>query len=123
MKRFSKMMPLMLSVLPATAWADVTACVTISASGPAASLGISAQNTVPFLPKKAGSADIRYIVFDDASDPTNATRNARKCVEDHKADILLGSNTSPASAAAASVAAETGTPIIAVAPVNVPPAV
>ena len=108
-------------MVPTAAVAQVTACVTVSASGPAASLGISEQNTVPFVPKKAGEAEIRYIVYDDASDPTNAARNARKCVEDHKADIIIGSSTSPAAAAAASVAAESGTPIIAVAPVNVPP--
>ncbi len=111
------------AMAPAAAFAQVTACVTVSASGPAASLGISAQNTVAFVPKKAGEAEIKYVVYDDASDPTNAARNARKCVEDHKADVILGSSTSPAAAAAAAVAAETGTPLIAVAPVNVPPPV
>ncbi|SMH27815.1 ABC transporter substrate-binding protein [Mesorhizobium australicum] len=120
MKRLSAILPLLAIAAPLPAFADVNVCVIVSATGPAASLGIPEQNTVAFLPKSVGDTAIRYVVYDDATDPTGATRNARKCVEDEKADVIIGSSTAPTSAAAASVAAETGIPIIALAPVNVP---
>jgi branched-chain amino acid transport system substrate-binding protein len=105
--------------LSATA-ADVTVCISVSATGPAASLGIPEQKTVPFLPTKVGDTGIRYVVYDDATDPTAATRNARKCVDSDKADVIIGSSSAPTSASAATVAAEAQTPIVALAPVNVP---
>jgi len=113
---------LILAALPVTALAaDVTVCVTVSATGPAASLGIPEQNTVKFLPSSTDGTGIRYIVYDDATDPTGATRNTRKCAESDKADIIIGSSAVPTSVAAATVAAETSTPIISLSPINVPP--
>jgi branched-chain amino acid transport system substrate-binding protein len=110
-----------LTLLPFSAMAaDVTVCISVSATGPAASLGIPEQKTVSFLPTKIGDTGIRYVVYDDATDPTGATRNARKCVDSDKADVIIGSSSAPTSASAATVAAEAQTPIVALAPVNVP---
>lgn len=120
MKRTLTLLPL-LTLLPVSAIAaEVTVCITVSATGPAASLGIPEQNTVAFLPTKVGDTGIRYVVYDDATDPTGATRNARKCVDSDEADVIIGSSSAPTSASAATVAAEAQTPIIALAPVNVP---
>ncbi|MGE0852003.1 MAG: ABC transporter substrate-binding protein [Hyphomicrobiaceae bacterium] len=114
------LLALVLGTLALPARADVNVCITLSATGPAASLGIPEQNTIAFLPTIVDGTKIKYTVYDDATDPTATTRNVRKCVTDDKADILIGSSTAPTSAAAASIAKETRTPIIALAPVTVP---
>jgi branched-chain amino acid transport system substrate-binding protein len=120
MKHSMTLLPI-LTLLPFSAMAaDVTVCISVSATGPAASLGIAEQKTITFLPTKVGDTGIRYIVYDDATDPSAATRNARKCVESDKADVIIGSSSAPTSASAATVAAEAQTPIVALAPVNVP---
>lgn len=108
---------------PMQALADVTVCVSVSATGPAAALGIPEQNTVAFLPKSVDGTAVRYVVYDDATDPTAATRNARKCVDDDRADVILGSSSVPTAIAVANVAAEAKTPVIALSPVTVKPAV
>lgn len=108
-------------VLATPALADVTVCITVSATGPAASLGVPENNTVALLPAEAGGQKISYTAFDDATDPTAAARNVRKCIEEQKADLLVGSSTTPTSIAVAGVAAETKTPLITLAPVGLPP--
>ncbi len=50
-----------------SAWADINVGVTLSATGPAASLGIPEKNTVALLPKTMGGQKVNYIVLDDAS--------------------------------------------------------
>lgn len=120
MNRLMTVLPFLAAFpLSATA-ADVTVCVTVSATGPAASLGIPEQNTVSFLPSSAGGASLKYIVYDDATDPTGATRNARKCTESDQADVLIGSSSVPASVAVATVAAEMSTAVVSLSPINVP---
>ncbi|MEH0295517.1 ABC transporter substrate-binding protein [Agrobacterium sp. CCNWLW71] len=110
-----------LAAFPLSAFAaDVTICVTVSATGPAASLGIPEQNTVAFLPQSVGDVTLRYITYDDATDPTSATRNARKCTESDQADVLIGSSAVPTSVAVATVAVEKSTPVVSLSPINVP---
>ncbi len=99
--------------LPARA--DVNVGVTLSATGPAASLGIPEKNTVALMPQQIGGQKINYIVLDDASDTTTAVGNARKLVTESKVDILLGSTTTPNSLAMIDVAAENQTPMISMA--------
>ncbi|MGP4753713.1 ABC transporter substrate-binding protein [Agrobacterium pusense] len=111
----------LLAAFPLSAFAaDVTVCVTVSATGPAASLGIPEQNTVAFLPQSVGDVILKYITYDDATDPTSATRNARKCTESDQADVLIGSSSVPTSVAVATVAAEMSTPVVSLSPINVP---
>ena len=54
------------------AWADINVGVTLSATGPAASLGIPEKNTIALLPQTIGGQKINYIVLDDASDTTRS---------------------------------------------------
>src|SRR5580698_4096954 len=66
------------------AFADIKIGVTVSATGPAASLGIPEKNTIALLPKEVAGQKIDYIVLDDATDSTQAVQNARKLTsEDH----------------------------------------
>ncbi|MCX7141325.1 MAG: ABC transporter substrate-binding protein [Proteobacteria bacterium] len=99
-----------------TAVAEVTIGVTLSATGPAASLGIPEKNTIALMPKTIGGEAVKYVVLDDASDPTAASKNARKLATEDKADVIIGSSTTPTSTAVLEVAAETKTPQIALAP-------
>ena len=94
-----------------SAWADINVGVTLSATGPAASLGIPEKNTVALLPKTMGGQKVNYIVLDDASDTTGAITNARKLMSE-KVDIIFGSSTTPASLAMIDAVAEGKTPMI-----------
>jgi branched-chain amino acid transport system substrate-binding protein len=89
--------------------------VTVSATGPAASLGIPEKNTVALMPQTIGGQKVNYIVLDDASDTMTAVANTRKLITENKVDIVLGSSTSPNSLAMIDVAAESQTPMISMA--------
>jgi len=97
------------------AQADINVGVTVSATGPAASLGIPEKNSVALMPTTIGGEKVNYIVLDDASDTTTAVKNIRKLIAEDKVDIVLGSTTSPNSLGMIDVAAESGTPMISMA--------
>lgn len=99
----------------ALAQADINVGVTVSATGPAASLGIPEKNTIALMPKTIGGQKINYIVLDDASDTTAAVNNTRKLISENKVDVILGSTTTPNSLAMIDVAAESQTPMISMA--------
>jgi branched-chain amino acid transport system substrate-binding protein len=65
-----------------------------------------------------GGEKVNYIVLDDASDPTQASKNARKLTAEEKVDVIIGSSTVPTSAAIAAVANETKTPQVSDGPVD-----
>jgi branched-chain amino acid transport system substrate-binding protein len=102
-------------VASALAHADINVGVTVSATGPAASLGIPEKNTIALMPKTIAGQKINYIVLDDASDTTAAVNNTRKLISENKVDIILGSTTTPNSLAMIDVAAENQTPMISMA--------
>ncbi|WP_020656048.1 ABC transporter substrate-binding protein [Massilia niastensis] len=95
--------------------AQIKVGVSISTTGPAASLGIPEKNTVALFPKEIAGQKVQYIVLDDASDATQAVKNARKLISEDKVDLLIGSSISPPSLAMLEVAAETETPMISIA--------
>ena len=97
------------------AWADVNVGVTVSATGPAASLGIPERNTIALMPREIGGQKINYIVLDDASDTTAAVTNTRKLISENKVDIVLGSTTTPNSLAMIDAVTESKTPMISMA--------
>src|SRR5690349_21129430 len=99
-----------------SALADINVGVTVSTTGPTASLGIPEKNTIALLPTSIGGQKAKYIVLDDATDPTAASKNARKLVTEDKVDVIIGSTATPTSIAVLEVAAETKTPQIALAP-------
>ena len=99
----------------ALAHADVNVGVTLSATGPAASLGIPEKNTIALMPQTIGGQKINYLVLDDASDTTQAVSNTRKLITENKVDIILGSTVTPNSLAMIDVVAENQTPMISMA--------
>lgn len=102
------------------ALADITVGVSLSATGPAASLGIPEKNTFALLPNTIAGEKVKWVVLDDATDTSTAVKNARKFVSEDKADVLIAATATPTSMAVLEVAFETKTPQIAMAPV--PPA-
>jgi len=104
-----------LALAAGAARADINVGVTLSATGPAASLGIPEKNTIALLPQNVAGQKINYIVLDDASDTTKAVSNARKLITEDKVDVVLGSTTSPNSLAMIAVVAEAQVPMISMA--------
>ena len=100
---------------PHLASADVTIGVTLSATGPAASLGIPEKNTIELLPATLGGEKVKWIVLDDASDTTRAVTNTRKLISEDKVDVIVGSTVTPNSLAMADIAADAETPMISMA--------
>ena len=110
------LIPALLAIAYAgAAAAQIKVGVTLSATGPAASLGIPEKNTFPLLPKTIAGQTVEYIVLDDASDSTTAVKNARKLISEDKVDVLIGSTVTPNSLAMIDVAAESETPMISMA--------
>src|SRR6478672_9375562 len=100
---------------------EITIGISISTTGPAAALGIPERNALDFVPKEIGGVPLKVIVLDDGGDPTNATTNARRFVTESKADIIMGSSTTPPSIAVSNVANEAGIPHIGLAPFPITP--
>ena len=88
---------------------------------PAAALGIPERNALEFVPKEIGGVPLKVIVLDDGGDPTTATTNARRFVTESKADIIMGSSTTPPTIAVSNVANEAGIPHFGLAPFPITP--
>lgn len=112
----------LLAVCVATspALADINIGVTLPITGPASALGVPEKNALALLPTTLAGEKINWILLDDATDPTLATKNSRKLVTESNVDLLMGSSTVPTCLAVAEVAIETKTPLIAIAPMDLP---
>jgi branched-chain amino acid transport system substrate-binding protein len=104
------------------ALAEITIGVTVAATGPAAALGGPQRNTASLFPTSIAGEKIRWVVLDDATDPSAASKNASRFVNEEKVDLILGSSTVANTLAVTEVAVEAKTPLIAPAPVDLPPA-
>ncbi|MCC7067683.1 MAG: ABC transporter substrate-binding protein [Burkholderiales bacterium] len=99
----------------AASQAQIKVGITVSATGPAASLGIPEKNTFDLVPRTIGGQNVTYIVLDDASDTTKAVTNAKKLIAEDKVDVIIGSTTTPTSLAIIDVVAEAETPMLSMA--------
>lgn len=105
----------MLVLAAFAARADIKIGVVLSLTGPGASLGIPAKNTVALWPKEIAGQKLVVTVIDDASDPTAATVAARRLTQEEHVDVLIGSSITPTSLAVMQVAGETQTPAVTLA--------
>jgi branched-chain amino acid transport system substrate-binding protein len=96
--------------------ADINVGVTLSATGPAASLGIPEKNTIELLgsPTIAGQK-LNFIILDDKSDTTEAVKNTRKLIAEDKVDVIIGSTVTPNSLAMRDVVNEAEVPMVSMA--------
>ncbi len=95
--------------------ADINVGVVVSATGPAASVGVTQQRTVSVLPATAGGEKVNYILLDDASDTSTTVKNVRKLISESAIDLLIGPSLTPNSLAVLDVLVESGTPMISLA--------
>ena len=100
---------------------EITIGISISTTGPAAALGVPERNALDFVPKEIAGVPLKVIVLDDGGDPTNATTNARRFVTESKADVIMGSSTTPPTIAVSNVANEAGIPHLSLAPFPLTP--
>ncbi|WP_038042635.1 ABC transporter substrate-binding protein [Thermus tengchongensis] len=118
MKRW--LVALLLLGLSALAQEALKVGVVVSATGPAASLGIPERNTFlmlqEMLDRTGGVAGrkVQFVILDDASDTTQAVRNTRRLVEEGVVAIV-GTTTTPASLGMIPVVAEAKVPMISLA--------
>jgi len=104
------------ALLAATAaQAEINVGVVVSATGPAASLGIPEKNTIALMPTTIAGQKVNYIVLDDASDTTAAVADTRKLITESKVDVILGSTITPNSLAMIDVVSEAQVPMISMA--------
>ncbi|MDP2821927.1 MAG: ABC transporter substrate-binding protein [Sulfuritalea sp.] len=93
--------------------AQVKIGVIASSTGPIAFVGIPQKNAVALLPKKIGEFNVEYLVFDDASDPTQSVQLTKKLLGEHKIDALIGPSGSGNSMGVLQFVAEGQTPMLA----------
>ena len=74
---------LLLAALAFVAHAQMKVGVVSSATGPTSAVGIPQKNSAALLPKKIGSLDVEYFVYDDASDPTQTVTIFKKLLTEH----------------------------------------
>ncbi len=111
----SRLLLLVASLLPTIAAAQIKVGVELSTTGPAASIGMPSKNVSALWPREIAGRKIEYIVLDDGSNPTGAVLNARKLTSEDKVDVIIGPNTTPNAIAMIDVAAESQTPMLALA--------
>ena len=102
---------------------ELTVGFVTSLSGPASSIGLNYEkgmNAAYAWKGEINGQKIKLIKLDDGSDPSAATKNARKLVEQDKVDVLMGTSSAPGTNAMLTVANELKVPFIGVSPVNVP---
>jgi branched-chain amino acid transport system substrate-binding protein len=104
-----------------SALADITIGVSLPLTGPASGLGIPVNQQMKLWPSTIAGEKVKLIILDDATDPTNGTKNANRFVTDDKVDLIIGSVATPVAAPIAAVAAESGTPQLSLSPVALPP--
>lgn len=121
MRKFLSLTALMAGLFAASAArADIVVGFVTSLSGPGASIGIPYGRGIQAALEYKGEVKgekIRLIQLDDGSDPSAATRAARKLIEEEKVDLLIGTATAPSTIAMMAVATELKVPMIAVSPI------
>jgi branched-chain amino acid transport system substrate-binding protein len=103
------------------ALADITIGISLPLTGPASGLGIPMANQIKLWPASIAGEKLKVIVLDDATDPTNGVKNAKRFVTDEKVDIIMGSAATPVAIPMAEVAASAETVQLAFSPAVLPP--
>jgi branched-chain amino acid transport system substrate-binding protein len=116
MTRTQWLVPALALAVAGAAHGAITVGVTLSATGPAASLGIPEKNTFELLGAPViGGQQVNFIILDDKSDTTEAVKNTRKLISEDKADVIIGSTVTPNSLAMRDVVSEAEVPMISMA--------
>lgn len=112
MKRLVAVLSLgLLAVLPAHG--QVRIGLMVSATGPTSAIGIPQKNTGDILPRRIGDATVEYISLEDGGDTTRAVQNAKKLIQEHNIDALIGPSTTPNAFAILDIIADAKVPLLA----------
>ncbi|MGO4836180.1 ABC transporter substrate-binding protein, partial [Rhizobiaceae sp. 2RAB30] len=95
--------------------AQVKIGVIVSATGPAASVGVTQQRTVQILPSSLGGQDVDYVLLDDASDTSTTVKHAQKLITEDGVDAIVGPSLTPNSLALLDMVTENKVPLISMA--------
>jgi branched-chain amino acid transport system substrate-binding protein len=109
------------ALLAGAAHADIKIGVILPLTGPSSALGIPAKNQIELWPDSIAGEKLQVTVLDDATDPTNGVRIARRFTTEDKVDLIVGSVATPVGVAIADVARDTKTPQLALTPIGLPP--
>jgi branched-chain amino acid transport system substrate-binding protein len=71
-------------------------------------------------PDHLGGVPMKWIRLDDVGNTSTAVKNTRKFIDEDKVDVILGATTNPATVAMFVPATQSGTPQIALVPVDIP---
>jgi len=102
---------LLAAALPAAA--QVRIGLMVSATGPTSAIGIPQKNTGELLPRKVGGVAVEYIQYDDGGDTTRAVQNAKKLLQEHNVDAIIGPSTTPNALSILDLIAEGKVPLMA----------
>jgi branched-chain amino acid transport system substrate-binding protein len=94
--------------------ADITVGFVTSLSGPASSIGVNydkGMKAAYSYQSSVGGKKIKLINLDDGSDPSAATQNARKLVQQDHVDFMMGTSSAPGTNAMLAVANELKVPL------------
>jgi branched-chain amino acid transport system substrate-binding protein len=105
-------------LLALAAHAQMKVGVISSATGPTAVVGIPQKNTAALLPRQIGGTTVEYVVYDDASDPTQSVALVKRLLSEDKVDAIIGPSGSPNAMASLQFVAEAKTVMLA--PVGTP---
>jgi len=117
-----KLAVLVLAAWTSAAFADITVGVSVSMTGPGTSLGVPISNTFSLLPKTIGSEAARYVLLDDASDPTTGAKVANRLITEEKVDVIIGSSTVPVAIGQGGIANDSRVALLALCPIPIDPA-
>src|SRR5512143_1272468 len=104
---------LVVVVFSTAAAAQIKVGLMVSATGPTTAIGIPQQNTGQLLPTTIGGATVEYIQLDDGGDTTRAVQNAKKLLQEHNVDALIGPSTTPNALAILDLIADGKVPLLA----------
>jgi branched-chain amino acid transport system substrate-binding protein len=120
MKLFHLAGALTIALAAQTALADLTIGVSLPLTGPAAGLGIPVKKGLALWPQTIAGEKVNLIILDDATDPTQGVKNARRFTTEDNVDVIVGSVATPVGVAMADVAAEAHTVQLVLSPVDLP---
>lgn len=95
-----------------SAWAQIKVGMTVPLTGPASTLGIGARDALSLVAPKIAGMDVEFTVLDDGTDTTQTVLNVKKLINETKADIIIGSSTTPQCLAALDTIADAHIPNI-----------
>jgi branched-chain amino acid transport system substrate-binding protein len=106
---------LTLGLAPLAALADIHIGVTLSTTGPGASLGIPAEQALKMWSGEMAGGKARFTILNDSTDTTIATKNAQRLINEDKVDLIIGSSVTPTSLAVVETAGAAQVPVISLA--------